>query len=375
MQQSLRLGTFKGIPIGIHSTWLIAFGLITVSLVYYYSQQYPHWSVGTNVTIGVLTSVLFFISVIGHELAHSLVALAKGIPVRSITLFVFGGISQISREAATAAAEFQIAIVGPLSSLVIGGLFWFLSAVAGNVNQPLAEAFRWLAWINVLLALFNLIPGFPLDGGRVLRSILWWRKGDFNSATRTAANIGKLISYGFIFLGIWEVFQGFLINGLWIAFIGWFLLNAAQANVAQLTLRDALAGIVAANLMSRECPTVPPYISLTDFVHDYLLRTGRRCYVVTEGSRVFGLITPREVSAVPRTEWHTTSVAAAMTPFEKLKWVRPDESAINVMEKMNAENINQLPVIEDGRLLGIISRETLLNQIQLYMTLYEQREV
>lgn len=373
MEQSIRLGRFKGIPIGLHYTWLIAFGLITVSLISSYSQRYPDWSSETKLVIGLVTSLLFFLSVIGHELAHSLVALAKGIPVKSITLFVFGGVSQIAREAATAAAEFQIAIVGPVSSFLIGGIFMLLAPLTEAMSSPLAESFRWLGTINFMLAIFNLIPGFPLDGGRVLRSLIWWVKGNFEEATRVAATTGKVISYGFILWGIWWIsFRGDLISGLWIIFIGWFLLNAAQANVMQLTLRDALAGIDARGLMSQECATVPRSIPISEFVHDYLLKTGQRCFVVTDGPQVFGLITSREVSTVPRGEWPTTSVAAAMTPFEKLKWVRPEDSAMSVMEKMNAENVNQLPVIDDGRLLGLISRETLLNRIQLYMTLHER---
>jgi Zn-dependent protease len=373
MEQTIRLGRFKGIPIGLHYTWLIAFGLITVSLISSYSRRYPDWSSETKLVMGLVTSLLFFLSVIGHELAHSLVALAKGIPVKSITLFVFGGISQIAREAATAAAEFQIAVVGPVSSFLIGGVFMLLAPLTEAINQPLAESFRWLSYINFMLAIFNLIPGFPLDGGRVLRSLLWWVKGNFEEATRIAATTGKVISYGLILWGIWWIsFQGDLISGLWTIFIGWFLLNAAQANVMQLTLRDALAGMDARALMNQECATVPRAIPLSEFVHDYLLRTGQRCFLVTDGQQVFGLMTPREVSAVPRSEWSRTSVAAAMTPFEKLKWVRPEDSAMSVMEKMNAENVNQLPVIDNGRLLGLISRETLLNRIQLYMTLHER---
>jgi Zn-dependent protease/CBS domain-containing protein len=373
MEQSLRLGKFKGIPIGAHYTWLIAFVLITVLLIHHYSVQYPNWTSETRWVMGLITSMLFFLSIIGHELAHSLVALAKGIPVRSITLFVFGGISQIAQEAATASAEFQIAIVGPLSSLLIAGVFMLLALLVDTLSSPLAESFRWLGYINFMLAVFNLIPGFPLDGGRVLRSLLWWRKSDFEAATRVAANIGKAISYGFILWGIWQVFQNRVIDGLWIAFIGWFLLNAAQANVMQLTLHDALAGLLAKSLMTQDCATVLPSVPLSEFVHDYLLKTGRRCYVVTEGSHVFGLITSREVSAVPRSEWETTAVAAAMLPFEKLKWVQPDESAISVMEKMNAETVNQLPVIDGRRLVGIISREMLLNQIQMYISLHEKK--
>lgn len=373
MEHSLRLGRFKGIPIGLHYTWLIAFGLITMSLIASYSRRYPDWSSETKLMIGIVTSLLFFLSVIGHELAHSLVALAKDIPVKSITLFVFGGVSQIAREAATAAAEFQIAIVGPVCSFLIGGLFMLLAPVVEAVSQPLAESFRWLGTINFMLAIFNLIPGFPLDGGRVLRSLLWWARGSFDEATRLAAATGKVISYGLILWGIWWIsFRGDLLGGLWTIFIGWFLLNAAQANVMQLTLRDALAGIDARAVMTQECATVPRSISLSEFVHDYLLRTGRRCFVVAEGQQVFGLMTPKEVSAVPRSEWGHTSVAAAMTPFEKLKWVRPEDSAMSVMEKMNAENVNQLPVIDNGRLLGLISREALLNRIQLYMTLHER---
>jgi CBS domain-containing protein len=244
--------------------------------------------------------------------------------------------------------------------------------VIAVVYQPLAEAFRWLAEINFLLAIFNLIPGFPLDGGRVLRSIIWAVKQNYDTATRISTTVGKVIAYGFILFGVVEVFQGQVLSGLWIAFIGWFLQNAAEANVVQLALRDALAGVVASDLMTQDCPTVPRYISLSDFVHDYLLTTGRRCFLVTEGHQVFGLITPREVSAVPREEWPYNSVTSAMTPFEKLKWVRPTDSAMSVMEKMNAENINQLPVIDDGRLVGLISRETLLNRIQMHMTFGEK---
>ncbi|MBI4469175.1 MAG: site-2 protease family protein [Acidobacteria bacterium] len=370
MQQTFRLGKIKGIPIGVHFTWGIAFVLITMSLIGQFGEQHPGWSPVIRSAIGLVTSLLFFTSVILHELAHSAVALSRGIPVKSITLFVFGGISEVTREASTALSEFLIAVVGPLASLAIAGGFALMARSFPAEWTVAVAPCKWLATVNFWLALFNLIPGFPLDGGRVFRSILWAFKRDYEKATRISTTIGKTIAYGFIFLGAWITFgtNDGLVSGLWIVFIGWFLLNAAQQNVVQLDLRNALNGITAGDVMSRECHTVPRYLSLQDFVDDYLLKTGRRCYVVTDDHRVLGIITPREVSAVPRQDWGHVSIHAAMTPLERLKWISPQEPASRVLERMDAENVNQLLVMEDGRLLGLVARDGLLSRIQTFLT-------
>ncbi len=369
MQQSIRLGRIKGIPIGMHYTWPIAFFLITMSLVTQFGAQHPGWPLPIRFGVGLLTSLLFFASVIGHELAHSAVALARGIPVRSITLFVFGGISEITREASSAMAEFLIAVVGPLSSVAIGGIFYVLSKVVASAAPPLAAACHWLAIINLLLAGFNLIPGFPLDGGRVFRSIIWAAKGDYERATRISTSVGKFVAYGFIVYGGWLAFgpSASFISGLWFAFIGLFLLNAAQQNVVQLDLRHALTGVTASDVMSRECFTVPRHISVQEFVDNYLLHTGRRCYIVTDEGRVYGIITTREVTAIQREDWPSTSINAAMTPLDRLKWIGPTEPATRILERMDAENVNQLLVMQEGRLIGLVARDGLLNRIQTYL--------
>lgn len=368
-QHTFRLGQIRGIPIAVHYTWGIAFVLITMSLVNLFGDQHPGWSPAIRFSASFITSMLFFACVIAHELAHSAVALARGIPVRSITLFVFGGISEVTREASTAVSEFLIAIVGPLASLLVAGLFHLLGRVFPPTWVMAVAPCQWLATINLWLAVFNLIPGFPLDGGRVLRSILWAVKGDFERATRISTTIGKLIAYGFIFLGAWITFgtSGGLVSGLWTVFIGWFLLNAAQQNVAQLDLKHALNGITAADVMSRECYSVPRYLPLQDFVDDYLLKTGRRCYVVIEDHRVLGIITPREVTAVPREEWPRVAIHTVMTPLDRLKWISPAEPASRALERMDQENINQLLVMEDGRLLGMVARDGLISRIQTFI--------
>jgi Zn-dependent protease/predicted transcriptional regulator len=370
MKSSIRFGRLFGIEIGAHLSWLIIVALVTLSLATYFTATQPGWSTVTRWVAALMTAVLFFGSVVLHELAHSLLALRYGIPVKQITLFLFGGVSQIESEAKRPAQEFWIAAVGPLSSLLIAALFWILSSAVGPETFAGAVS-RWLANINVALAVFNLLPAFPLDGGRVLRGVLWWKTGDQRLATRVAAGAGRVLALVMILGGIWMFFTpgtpGGNFGGLWIAFLGWFLLDAARAGEAQVEMRHALRGVTAADLMTSDWPAVAADLPLDRFASEHLLRTGRRCFVVTDDGRVLGLVTAADLKGVDRERWPEMTVGQAMRPFDQLRWVEPGTGADRVLELMGREEVNQLPVISNGRLQGIVAREHVIRMLTTRM--------
>lgn len=367
--QTLRLSTIRGIQVGVHYSWFILFLLITLSLVTRFSAQHPHWTLAEHYAIGFMTSLLFFASILLHELAHSFVALAKGIPVRSITLFVFGGVAQIGREPDRPATEFQIAVAGPIASFVLAGGFGALATVAGAQFEHLSALADWLASINLALAVFNLIPGFPLDGGRILRAAVWQITGSLARATSIAARSGQGFAYAFMFGGIVIGFMANWFSGLWLAFIGWFLLNAAQESVVQVSVRSALTGLVAEDVMARDCPTVSGRMTLAELVREHILKTGQRCFVVGEGSRLEGLVTLHQIKLVPQDQWTQVSVGQAMTPSAQLRVVEPDKPILEVLQILEGEDINQVPVASGERFLGMITRDHLLRVLSAKMEL------
>ena len=365
MRSALRLGNIVGIEIRLDYSWFIVFALVTWSLGgHYFPMRYTGWSGTTYWALGFVTALLFFASVLVHELSHSLVARAYGTPVRSITLFIFGGAAEISEEPKRAREEFAMALVGPATSLGIGFLFGLLRLTVQGTSPPLAALATWLGGINVMLAIFNLIPGFPLDGGRVLRSIIWGITGSLRRATQVASGVGRLVAFLFIFWGIWMIFGGNWANGLWIAFIGWFLENAATVSYRQVALRDLLEGHTASEVMMTDCPRVSPDVSVDELVHEYILHTSRRCFPVVDGGRVQGIVTLHHVKEVPRNRWATTTVGEAMTPFDRLKKARPDDGLFDVLQQMTEEDVNQLPVVDDGQFLGMVARDSVLAFIQ-----------
>jgi Zn-dependent protease/predicted transcriptional regulator len=365
MRAQIRLGRIAGIAIGLHYSWFIIAFLIGMSLIEQFHASMPQWSNAVTWSAACITAVLFFVTLLLHELAHSLVAKAKGLKVRSITLFALGGVSQIESESPDAKTEFWVAIVGPLSSLVIGGVCLLLAHVAGwtglmHVDNPVAAVLLWLGYINVILAIFNMVPGYPLDGGRVLRAVVWFFNKNQVRATQVAARTGQLVAFAFIIYGLFRFFTVENFGGLWIAFIGWFLLDAARSSVAQVELMDVLRGRKVADLMERDCPIVDSHISLYDFVHQFLLNSGRRCYVVIQGDRLVGLITPNEVKGVPAEDWPHTSVQSAMRPLAQLRTVSPETPVTQALEVITQDDINQMPVVANGRLLGIFSRASVM---------------
>jgi len=356
------IGRIFGIPIYLHTSWFVIFLLITLSLRTQFTSQHPTWTPAQHWTLGIVTSILFFASVIFHELSHSVVALHYRIPVKSITLYVFGGLSRIERDPSSAVQEFNMAIAGPLSSLFLAGCFYLVARFVHG-SEMVTSIAGWLWQINFVLALFNLVPGFPLDGGRVLRGIAWGITKDFNRASRIASKAGTFFAYMMILMGVWQALGGNWVGGLWLAFIGWFLLEAARESYAHVAIQSTLAGVTAADIMTHDIPTVSRAASLDEYVHE-VLRTGRRCHIVTDGDRLSGIVTLQSARSVPRDEWGHTSVQAVMVPVDRIHSAAPGEAATRVLERMQAEDINQMPVVSDGHVIGMIGRDAILRVLQ-----------
>jgi Zn-dependent protease/CBS domain-containing protein len=370
LRGGIPIGKAFGISLRLHYSWFFIFALVTWALAAsYFPSTYPAWSLSVRVAAGLITSILFFGSVLVHELMHSIVSQRQGIPVQSITLFFLGGVSQITSEPKQPKDEFRMAIVGPLSSLVLGGIFFGIYFAWRNVDtfavQFVTAIAYWLGFINLALGVFNLIPGFPLDGGRVLRSLIWWRSGNLKSATRIASNAGRAVGFILIFVGIWFIFTGNWFNGIWFALIGWFLESAAVGSYQQVLMQEMLKGHVASEVMSGDCVVVPPDMTIDHLVNGNILTSGRRCFPVVSGSEIMGLMTLHNVKEVPRDQWNTETVKEAMTPFDKLKWVRPDEELSSVLRILSEDNINQVPVVLDNKIIGMVTRENLLNFVHV----------
>lgn len=386
MSGSIPIGKAFGISLRLHWSWFIIFILITFALTAgYFPQAYPSWTLFTRIIGGILTSLLFFGSVMIHELAHSLVAIREGVHIEGITLFILGGVSQMAEEPKTAKGEFKIAVAGPGTSLIIGAIlllvfiglggklswttFIGVNATIPGTNFFAAQFFGaialWLGYINLALGIFNLIPGYPLDGGRVLRSLIWWRTGKVHRATRIASTIGRVIGYLFILGGIFLIFTGLWFNGIWLALIGWFLESSASGSYRQTIIQDMLQGHSARDIMTRECNPVLPGLPLDKLVNEYVMVSGNRCFIVMADDRVEGMVTLRDIQKVPREDWQFTSIRQIMTPLDKLKSVKPDDDLNTVMNILSQNNINQIPVIENSIVVGMITREHLINFLNI----------
>jgi Zn-dependent protease/predicted transcriptional regulator len=370
MQPQIMVGRIFGIAIGLHYSWFIIAFLITLSLGWHFQSIYPDWGESVIWGTALATGLLFFVAIVLHELAHALVAKARHLPVRSITLFALGGIAGIEKETADPKTEFWMGIAGPIASVLIGTAC--LGVVAGLYGtsparlpaSPAQAMLVWLGYINLMLAAFNMIPGFPLDGGRVLRAIIWWITGNAERATRLASRVGQIVALGFIFLGFFQFFGGSGIGGLWLALIGWFLLDAAGASYAQVEMIASLRGLRVRDIMANDCARVDGRLSLKTFIDEYVLRTGRRCFVVEGNSGIVGLITPSDVKEFERERWPTTTVEMAMRPLSRLRTVAPESPVTEALEAMGREDLNQLPVMSKGRMEGILSRSHILQLLQ-----------
>lgn len=368
MEAQIKLGRLFGIKIGLHYSWLFIAVLIAFSLAGHFGAAHPTWGRSVIWGMAISTALLFFAAIVAHELAHALVARRRGLPVRSITLYALGGVAQFEKESESAQTEFLVSIAGPIASAVIGGvsllLAWLLGwTIMTEPTTPPMAMLVWLGFINMGLAVFNMLPGFPMDGGRVLRALVWWYTGSAARATRVASITGQVVAFGFILLGIVRFFGGAGFSGLWMAFIGWFLLNAAKATYAQQEMTERLRGVRVSDLMTLDCTLVDGNDNLQTFVNEALLHTGRRCFLVAEQGVVTGLITPHEVKAVPKARWPFTVVYDVMRPLSELRTVSPDTPVSEALEIIGREDINQLPALANGKLAGMISRDQILRYL------------
>lgn len=371
MRPQIQLGRIGGIQVGLHYSWFLIALLIAFSLASHFHAISPNRSMAWAWTVALITSVLFFVSLLLHELAHSLVAKSRGLRVRAITLFALGGVSEIESEAPNASAEFWIAIVGPLTSIVIGGFCVSIARASGwrsdaEPSDPVLAVLLWLGYINVGLGVFNMIPGYPLDGGRVLRAIAWWITKSADRATRLAAQIGQIVAFVFIILGLYRFFVGANTGGLWMAFIGWFLLDAARSSYAQVGVVSGLRGHNVGELMDRNCATVPAYISIRDFVDEYLLHSSNPCFLVVQDHHPVGIATPDVAKQVSRDRWPQTSLQSVMRRIERMVQVPPDTAALKALELMARENVDEVAVISNGQFQGIFSRRQVARYLQLH---------
>jgi len=369
-----QIARILGIPIYLDASWLLIFGLTTYQLSkIIFPGMYPKWTLTQYWSEGILTSLLFFGSVLFHELAHSVVALHYKIPVHSITLFIFGGLARIGREPSKPIQEFNIAVAGPLASFFLAGVFGTLMFVF-PADHMVAALAKILGGSNFILAAFNLAPGFPLDGGRIFRAIIWGITKDFSRATLIAGSSGKVVAYALMGIGGYQAFyKNEWYSGLWLGVIGLYLLNAAQQSIAQMTIRDALAGLHASDVMSHEVPTIDGHITLEEYGAE-VLRTGRRCHLVLSGDRLVGMMNVHMLNAVPRGEWAHNSVQAAMIPRDKIQWTSPDEPLLRLLERLLSADINQMPVVsgaqdEAPQIVGMVTRDSILRVMQTHSEL------
>ena len=371
MHSHISLGRLFGIRIGIHASWLLIAVLIAFSLGSSFHLSHPAWSYATVAISAVLTAIFFFFFLILHELAHSLVARSKGLEVREITLFALGGVSQMTEEAKSADSEFQIAIVGPVTSAVLGMLCLTVDHFLGSSlrDEPVGEILSWLGYINLGLAAFNMLPGYPMDGGRVLRAFLWWKSKDLVRATRQAVMVSNGVASAFIVIGIYLFFRGAGIGGLWIAFVGWFLLQAARESILGEDLRRALLGLKVADLMLEQFPAVDQEMSMQRFVTERLMHSTGRYFVVTHQGEPVGVVTPKEITAIDERMWPFTEVGSVMRPFAAMPSLGPGSSIMDALELMREEDAGPVPVISGGELRGLLSRSSLLEYVKILLDL------
>ncbi|MBN2472285.1 MAG: site-2 protease family protein [Anaerolineae bacterium] len=372
MMNHIKLGRIRDIPLGIHPSWFLIFGLVTWSLASgYFPLEYPDLSVPVYWLLGVVTSLLFFGSVLVHELAHAFVARRHNIPVEGITLFIFGGVASISDEPPSARAEFQVAIAGPLASLGLA-IFFEVLFLLDQQFPLLAAPSVWLARINLMLAVFNMIPGFPLDGGRVLRAALWQWTGSFYRATQIASSAGQIVALGFNVVGIFLLFTGNLFNGLWLIFIGWFLQNAIAANLSQTGVRYLLQDAQVSQAMSPHFRQVEPLASLQRLVDEQVLGAGQNFFVVAGAEGVEGVLTLDAINSIPSRQWPFKTAAQAMLPLERFPRLAPDSGLLEALQLMDKHNMKQVLVMEGDTIAGVLTREAIMQLVQVRARMQSQ---
>ena len=365
MGGSLRVLTIGGIDIYVHLSWLVIFGLVTWSLANaYFPVAVPEADGAEHLVLGAIAALLLFASVLLHELAHSFVARARGLGVHSITLFIFGGVSNLTGEAKRPGVEFLVAIVGPLTSFAIAAVAYVV-AEATAASAPIAAVAGYLAIINLLLGAFNLVPGFPLDGGRVLRSIIWSVTGNARRATEIAAGVGTVVAWGLMLFGFWRVLSGDVFGGLWTAAIGWFLQNAAEASVRQTRIDAQLKSLRVSDIWRPDDTAADVSTSVAEIIERFVLPGARRAVPITASGRLVGIVTLSDLGKVPLEQRASTTAGAVMSGPEGLVTVSPRAPLREAVEALAEHDLEQVLVVEDDRLLGLVTRADVMRLLQI----------
>jgi Zn-dependent protease len=369
--RGISLFKIAGIRIRLDFSWFIIFGLVLFALsAGYLPRNFPGQDPQTYWLAGLVATLLFFASLILHELAHSLVAIRHGIDISEITLFIFGGVSRLSQEPTDPKTEFKIAVVGPLTSFALAAAFFVLGAALKGLEPSLiVVVIGYLALINLILGIFNLLPGFPLDGGRILRAFLWWKTGSLIRATKVASNFGKGFAMAIIILGALQIFAGALLNGVFFIFIGMFLRGMSVQGYEELVMRKSLEGVHVDEVMVREVVSVSPDLPLSQLVHDYFLHYAYRGFPVVDNGRVLGVVSITAVRQVPQEQHGARRVADIMTPLQEELLIGGDASLAEALVKMTREGEERLLVLQGDRLAGLLTKTGLLRLVQIKQVL------
>lgn len=369
MKGSVVIGKVRGIEIEVNVSWLVVFGLVTYMLATnYFPQNYPDWNPALGWLLGGIIALMLFVSVLLHELSHSLVSMNFGIPVKKISLFIFGGIAQMEKEPDDPGSELKIAVAGPAMSLLLFVLFTLLAAVAAvtGASEAILVLLTYVAQVNLVLAIFNMVPAFPMDGGRVLRALIWRFKGDFQNATRIAASMGGMFGYFLIFTGIFWVMTGNLINGIWFAFIGWFISQASQASYQQTVMSNIFDEIRVSEFMTANVTAVDYHISVQELVDSYFFHYKFNSFPVKKFEEVIGVVNLDRVKNIPKEERDQTTVGGITTPLEDNLVVSPNDTVSTAMTKIFGNSIGRVLVMEQAALIGIVSRTDILNYLRMH---------
>jgi Zn-dependent protease len=365
---NIKLFSVFGIPIELNITWFIVFALVAWSLVsLYFPTNYPAYSASAHWVMGVVAALLLFASVVLHELGHSYVAKTHGVPIRRITLFLFGGVSQMTKESADPVTEIKIAAAGPGVSFLLLAIFGavYVLATRAHVFAAATPVLKYLAYVNGILGVFNLIPGFPLDGGRLLRATIWKATGDLRRSTYVATRIGSIVGIAFIVIGFISVFRGQFVYGLWMVLIGFFLRQAAEASYFQVVTDGALKGMKVHEVMKADVITVTEDLSVRDLVDDYFFKYHYDCFPVAEDGRLKGLVTLREIKKVSRESWGVTRVGDIMQTDTRDISVTPGDELSAVLVRVMRDQCGRLPVVDGDRVVGIITRKDILEALRV----------
>lgn len=363
----LHLFDVAGIKITVDYSWLIIFILVIWSLSSgYFPFHFPDYGWRLYWIAGLIATVLFFASIVIHELAHSLTALGAGLKIPEITLFLFGGVAHLSEEPADPKAELKIAVAGPLASFALAAIFWAIQgALAGKVPTLVVAVFEYLAYINLALGVFNLVPGYPLDGGRILRAVIWWKTGSMTVATKWASDVGKGFAWALIVLGVVRIFSGALVGGFWLVLIGMFLKGLAATGYESVVVKQSLEGVRVDDVMIRDVISIPAELTLHDAADEYFMRYGHGGFPVVREGRAVGLICLAGIKEVPPEERQTRTVEQVMIPLGDQVEISPDHSLIDAMKKMSLSGVGRLLVMQNDRMIGMITKTGMLRFMEI----------